>query len=205
MVNLGLLEERRMAEEARRNAAASGAYEWVRSLVCVVVPLLLVFTFLARIVMVDGSSMRETLQDRDILLVLNGPLCGEYAPGEIVVLQKADFNDGRPIVKRVIAVAGQTVDIDFAAGVVYVDGAELAEPYILERTHLAEGVSFPLTVPEGCLFVLGDNRNHSDDSRNPALGVVDGRRVIGRALGVLFPGRTAGLDRREWGRIGILN
>ena len=148
--------------------------------------------------------MRETLQDGDMLLVLNDSLCGDYQPGDIVILRKASFRDGKPIVKRVIATEGQTVDIDFEAGIVYVDGEALEEDYTRESTRTPEGLDFPITVPEGHLFVLGDNRNNSSDSRHPDLGAVDTRYIIGRALVLAFPGKTAEQDRREWSRIGVL-
>ena len=180
------------------------AYEWVQILVCSVLAVVLVFTFAVRGFRVDGPSMRETLQDGDMLLVLNDGLCGDYQPGDIVILRKASFRDGKPIVKRVIATEGQTVDIDFEAGIVYVDGEALEEDYTRESTRTPEGLDFPITVPEGHLFVLGDNRNNSSDSRHPDLGAVDTRYIIGRALVLAFPGKPAEQDRREWSRIGVL-
>ena len=108
------------------------------------------------------------------------------------------------IVKRIIATEGQTVDIDFDAGVVYVDGQALEEDYIREPTYLDEGLEFPITVPEGCLFLLGDNRNNSMDSRYPDLGPVDVRCVIGKAVVLVFPGKTAETGKRDFGRIGGL-
>lgn len=182
-----------------------GLYEWVRLLVCIVLPLILLFAFVVRIVRVDGPSMRETLQDGDLLLVVDSWLCGDFRPGDIVILREEDFRDGEPIVKRVIATAGQTVDIDFVAGIVYVDGEELEEPYIREPTWTEEGMDFPLTVPEGAIFVMGDNRNDSDDSRDPALGAVDTRSVLGQAVLLAVPGPTAETERRDWSRVGILN
>lgn len=182
-----------------------GAYELVQTLVCAVLVLVLLFTFVVRVVQVDGESMRETLQDQDLLLVLDNWLCGDFQPGDIVILQEEDFNGGVPIVKRVIATEGQTVDIDFANGTVYVDGVELEEPYIREPTWTDEGAEFPLTVPEGCVFVMGDNRNDSDDSRNPSLGPVDTRSVLGRVLVLAVPGITAETQQRDWSRVGILN
>ena len=184
--------------------AGRGIYEWMKILVCTVLVLILCFTFLIRLVRVDGESMRETLQDGDLLLTVNALLCGTYEYGDIVIIQKEGFHNGDPIVKRVIATEGQTVDIDFAAGVVYVDGVALEEEYIREPTWTEEGMEFPLTVPEGSIFVMGDNRNDSDDSRDPALGAVDTRCVIGRAVLILVPGLTADSDRREFGRIGTL-
>ena len=180
------------------------AYEWVQILVCSVLAVVLVFTFAVRGFRVDGPSMRETLQDGDMLLVLNDGLCGDHQPGDIVILRKARFRDGKPIVKRVIATEGQTVDIDFEVGIVYVDGEALEEGDTRESTRTPEGLDFPITVPEGHLFVLGDNRNNSSDSRHPDLGAVDTRYIIGRALVLAFPGKTAEQDRREWSRIGVL-
>ena len=189
----------------KKQTEGRGAYEWVQALVCSVLTMVLIFTFAVRIVRVSGESMRETLQDQDMLVVLNNWLCGGYEQGEIVILQRDDFYGGEPIVKRVIATEGQTVDIDFDAGVVYVDGTALEEPYTREPTWTQEGTEFPLTVPEGCVFVMGDNRNDSDDSRDSALGPVDTRCVLGRALLLAVPGPTADTEQRDWSRIGILN
>ena len=189
----------------KKQTEGRGAYEWVQALVCSVLTVVLIFTFAVRIVRVSGESMRETLQDQDMLVVLNNWLCGGYEQGDIVILQRDDFYGGEPIVKRVIATEGQTVDIDFDAGVVYVDGTVLEEPYTREPTWTQEGTEFPLTVPEGCVFVMGDNRNDSDDSRDSALGPVDTRCVLGRALLLAVPGPTADTEQRDWSRVGILN
>ena len=189
----------------KKQTEGRGAYEWVQALVCSVLTVVLIFTFAVRIVRVSGESMRETLQDQDMLVVLNNWLCGGYEPGDIVILQRDDFYGGEPIVKRVIATEGQTVDIDFDAGVVYVDGTALEEPYTREPTWTQEGTEFPLTVPEGSIFVMGDNRNDSDDSRDSTLGPVDTRCVLGRALLLAVPGPTADTEQRDWSRVGILN
>lgn len=189
----------------KKQTEGRGTYEWVQALVCSVLTVVLIFTFAVRIVRVSGESMRETLQDQDMLVVLNNWLCGGYEQGDIVILQRDDFYGGEPIVKRVIATEGQTVDIDFDAGVVYVDGTALEEPYTREPTWTQEGTEFPLTVPEGCVFVMGDNRNDSDDSRDSALGPVDTRCVLGRALLLAVPGPTADTEQRDWSRVGILN
>ena len=177
-------------------------YEWVQALVGVVLAVVLLFTFAVRVVLVSGPSMRETLQDQDCLLVLNAPLCGGFETGDIVIIQRDDFRDGEPIVKRIVATEGQTVDIDFDAGTVYVDGQLLEEDYINEPTYVEEGTEFPLTVPEGSIFVMGDNRNHSSDSRSSDLGTVDTRYVIGRAVFLLFPGADETTGERDFGRIG---
>ena len=181
-----------------------GLYEWVQVLVCAVTATVLLFTFAARVVLVSGPSMRETLQHQDCLLVMNAHLCGGFEAGDIVIIRKESFKDGEPIVKRVIATEGQTVDIDFVTGTVYVDGEALQEDYINELTFTEEGTEFPLTVPEGSIFVMGDNRNHSDDSRNSQLGTVDTRYVIGKAVFLLFPGADEVTQQRDFGRIGLI-
>ena len=179
-------------------------YEWVQALVCSVLAVVVLFTFVVRLVRVDGQSMRETLQHGDLMAVVNRPLCGSFDQGNVVVLRKSGFHGGGPIVKRIIAMAGQTVDIDFETGSVFVDGSLLNEPYVRELTFTDEGMDFPLTVPDGCVFVMGDNRNESDDSRNPLLGPVDVRCIIGKAVLVLLPGEDPELERRAWDRVGMV-
>ena len=179
-------------------------YSWLRTLVCVVLATVLVFTLVVRIVRVEKQSMRETLQNGDILLTVNRHLAGELKAGDIVVVKKEYFEDGKPIVKRIIATEGQTVDIDFDEGVVYVDGRALEEDYINERTYLEEGTEFPLTVPEGSIFVMGDNRNRSSDSRDSRLGTVDARYVIGKAVFMAFPGADEVTGKKDLKRIGVI-
>jgi signal peptidase I len=189
----------------KQQTEQQAAYEWVQALIGSVLAVVLLFTFVVRVVVVDGSSMRETLQDHDLILLLNDALCGEYEAQDIVVLSKETFENGDPIVKRVIATEGQTVDIDFNVGVVYVDGKALDEPYTREPTWTPEGVEFPLTVPENHIFVLGDNRNRSSDSRHIDLGPIDERMVIGKAVLLAVPGKTAESDVRDWSRIGLID
>ena len=184
-------------------AAGRELYEWVRALVSAVTAVVLVFTFAVRMIGVDGHSMVPTLQNGDRLAVTAGLLAGTYRPGDIVVLRKDSFLD-EPIVKRVIAVGGQTVDIDFSTGSVFVDGKLLNEPYINELTFREEGTRFPLTVPEGSIFVMGDNRNHSNDSRDARLGTVDTGYVIGRAVFLLYPGSDQVGGKRDLSRIGAI-
>lgn len=192
--------EESLQEKDRGNI---GWYEWVQALVGSVLVLVLLFTFVARMIGVDGFSMLPTLQNGDCLLVANPIFYDDYQHGDIVVLRKESFME-EPIVKRVVATGGQTVDIDFTTGSVYVDGQYLDEDYIYELTYLEEGTEFPLTVPEGSVFVMGDNRNHSSDSRDSRLGTVDTRYVIGKAVFVAFPGEDAFTGKREFGRIGVI-
>ena len=178
-------------------------YEWVQALVYSVLTVVVIFTFGVRLIGVDGRSMVPTLQDGDRLLVANPMFYDDFKYGDIVVLTKESFLT-EPIVKRVIAVGGQTVDIDFDSGSVYVDGKLLNEDYINELTFTTDGTEFPVTVLEGSIFVMGDNRNHSNDSRDVRLGTVDTRHVIGKAMVLVFPGRDEITEERDFGRIGVI-
>ena len=185
-------------EPEEEEAALSGAdafkvdlYFWLQALVMALVGLILIFTFVGRIIGVDGESMMPTLHNRDMLLLQSIGYSPEQ--GDVVVLSTKDFRNGAPIVKRIIAVGGQTVDIDYETNTVYVDGVALDEPYILETMRaLPESFATHVEVPEGSIFIMGDNRNNSTDSRSPELGVVDQRCVLGKALFILLPFQDAG-------------
>ena len=196
-------DKQELDEEDGESRPGRDLYEWMQALVCSVLVVVLLFTFVVRLIGVDGHSMVPTLQDGDRLLVLNSILYDDYQYGDIVVLRKESFL-AEPIVKRVIATGGQTVDIDFETGSVYVDGELLKEDYINELTFLEEGTEFPLTVPEGSIFVMGDNRNNSNDSRDYRLGTVDTRYVIGKAVFLAFPGTDESTGERDFGRIGVI-
>ena len=193
-----------MQEQEKQTAKGRDLYEWVQSLVGSGLVVVAIFTFVIRMMGVDGHSMLNTLQHGDRLLVVNSMLYHDYKYGDIVILRKNGVFDDDPIVKRVIAVEGQTVDIDFAEGIVYVDGEALEEDYIREPTYTAEGTEFPLTVPEGSIFVMGDNRNGSSDSRDYRLGTVDTRYVIGKAAFLIFPGPDYETEKRDFKRIGVI-
>lgn len=193
-----------MEEQEKKVIPGRDLYEWVQSLVGSVLVVVAIFTFVIRMMGVDGHSMLNTLQHGDRLLVVNSMLYHDYKYGDIVILRKNGVFDDDPIVKRVIAVEGQTVDIDFAEGIVYVDGEALEEDYIREPTYTAEGTEFPLTVPEGSIFVMGDNRNGSSDSRDYRLGTVDTRYVIGKAAFLIFPGPDYETEKRDFKRIGVI-
>lgn len=166
--------------------------------------IVLAFLLLFRVVIVSGNSMNKTLIDGDYLLLISSNFYQNPQQGDIIVASKADFRDGDPIVKRVIATEGQLVDIDFATGTVYVDGVALEESYISSETTRYEGISFPLTVEENHLFVMGDNRMDSKDSRDPDIGQIDKREVLGKAIFLMVPGTNGGYDKFDLSRIGGL-
>lgn len=162
------------------------AYDWLESLVTAIAACILIFIFLFRIVNVDGTSMVPTLQDYDKIVItrLLGP--GSYRYGDIVVLTKETWGE-TSIVKRVIATEGQTIDIDFDAGIVYVDGQALDEPYIAELTHRELDFAGEQVVPQGCVFCMGDNRNKSTDSRRNTIGMIDTRCILGKVIFRIWP------------------
>ena len=166
---------------------------YMHDMVYMLVVIMVVFLLLFRVIIVSGSSMYSTLLDGDYVLLLSNVFYHEPKQGDIVVISKESFDNGSPIVKRVIATEGQIVDIDFERGIVYVDGQPLEEDYINNLTNNAEGVSFPLMVEDGCIFVLGDNRHVSKDSRNPEIGLIDKREILGKAIFLLYPGTGEGL------------
>ena len=177
---------------------------YLHDLVMYVSVILIVFLLLFRIIVVSGDSMFSSLLDGDYLLLISNTFYHEPKQGDVIVISKDSYDNGAPIVKRVIAVEGQIVDIDFDLGVVYVDGLPLDEPYVNTPTNRAEGVDFPLLVEEGCCFVLGDNRNDSKDSRHPDIGLVDCREILGKAVLLVFPGTDDGMMPRDFGRIGVI-
>ena len=139
------------------------------------------------------------------MLLVSNMFYKEPKHGDVVVVSKQAYDNGKPIVKRVIATEGQTVDIDFNEGVVYVDGVAQDEPYTKTLTTLKEGTVFPLVVEEGKVFVMGDNRNNSKDSRSTQIGQVDKREVLGKVAFILFPGTgMGGTEQRDFGRIGVV-
>lgn len=170
----------------------------------------IVFLLVFRVVVVSGTSMNMTLLDGDYLLLLSNLFYHDPKPGDIIIASKESFDDGTPIVKRVIAVEGQTVDIDFETGTVYVDGIAQQEDYIWTETFNTGGTQFPLTVERGCVFVMGDNRGNSRDSRYPEIGLIDKREIVGKAIFLFLPG-TNGTDAagnprvpRDMSRIGAI-
>ena len=191
--------------ENRNDDLKNSVLMYLHDFVTWLVVILLVFLVLFRFVVVSGPSMKQTLIHGDYLLLLNNVFCGEPQQGDIVVVSKDAYKAGEPIIKRVIATEGQWVDIDFGAGIVYVNGTALNEPYTNTPTNLEEGVSFPLMVEEGCVFVMGDNRNESKDSRSMEIGQVDKREIMGRALFLFLPGKEESTGKMNFERIGALS
>ena len=180
-------------EEIVEKIPGRDVYETVSSLVSALLVVVLVFTFLVRLMGVSGPSMIPTLQDGDRLLVVNSLLCGDYQVGDIVIARKETF-DSKPIIKRVIATEGQTVNIDYDTGTVYIDGEALNETQFGIENGITfhpydgyEALVFPQTVPKGCVFVLGDNRTVSRDSRYAEIGMIDTRHIMGEAVFTLYP------------------
>ena len=161
-----------------------GVLEWYEALISAALVLVLVFSFFFRIIQVDGSSMVPTLVNGDKLIVWGAG----YTPqrGDVVIVDSYT-SYGKPLVKRVIAKGGDTVSIDYATGTVAVNGEVLQEDYIAEPTYLGYDVTFPYTVPEGTVFVMGDNRNQSLDSRSTYVGCIDERDILGKVLVCFMP------------------
>ncbi|MBR6337098.1 MAG: signal peptidase I [Ruminococcus sp.] len=158
--------------------------EWFESFVFAIFVVILVLTFIVRVVQVEGPSMEDTLQNGDRLILTHF----NYTPerGDIVVLNSSGLNE--TIIKRVIAVEGDTLSIDFNKGEVTLNGEVLKEDYIKELTFRYEGTDVNnLKIGEGQVFVMGDNRNHSTDSRSPAVGVVNTDDILGKAVFRIYP------------------
>lgn len=172
-----------MPKRAPAGALYCEFFSWVETIVLSLVAVSLVFTFVVRIIRVDGDSMLPTLQNNNVLLI--SPFLYEVEQGDIVVLNSHE--DEKLYIKRVIATEGQVVNIDFDSGTVFVDGVPLDEPYINEATALRGDEPFPQTVQPGHYFVMGDNRNHSEDSRFSSLGQVAKQDIVGEAYFRLLP------------------
>lgn len=172
------------AEEKKLPFPVSFLFDVTDSVKGAVLVVFLVFALMFRAVGVDGNSMNPTLHDKDWVAVAGAVT--EFEHGDIVIVNQP-WSRNVPIIKRVIAVGGDTINIDFDTSEVYVNGVRLDEPYILEPTTLRYDVEFPLTVDEGNLFVMGDNRNDSIDSRSSQIGLIDERYVLGKALVRIYP------------------
>lgn len=166
--------------------SARGLFEWLELFVWVIGITLLIFSVFLRVAVVDGDSMQSTLHSGDTLLLCDFGYT--LKKGDIIVFQVAGSDHSHPVVKRVIATEGDTVDIDFDGWTVSVNDNVIEESYVTKADTAMErgNIAFPLTVPQGCVFVLGDNRNASWDSRYSAVGCVDTRAILGKVL-IRFP------------------
>ena len=177
---------------------------YMHDLLYMLVTIMILFLLVFRVIVVSGSSMYSTLIEGDYLLLVSNLFYREPQYGDIIVASKESFDDGKPIIKRVIATEGQTVDIDFEAGIVYVDGEALEEPYTYTPTNIEEGMDFPLTVEENCVFAMGDNRNRSHDSRSRDIGLIDRREILGKAIYLFLPGTDEGHAGPDYERMGAI-
>ena len=175
-------KEKAAAAEVR--SARGEVYEWIQCLVFALIFCVILFVFFFRLVDVVGDSMNPTLENADKMVVSD--LFYKPKQGDIVIFRKDEYKP-EALVKRVIATEGQTVEIDFNKGRVYVDGVLLDEPYIAEPTRNQIDFTGIQVVPEGCVFVMGDNRNDSLDSRFKTIGFIDERYVLGIAQVRIFP------------------
>ena len=171
-------------QEQAKPVRGQNLLEWYEALISAALVLVLIFSFFFRIIQVDGSSMVPTRVNGDKLIVWGAG----YTPqrGDVVIVDSYT-SYGKPLVKRVIAKGGDTISIDYDSGMVMVNGEVLQEDYIAEPTYLGYDVTFPYTVPEGTVFVMGDNRNQSLDSRSTYVGCIDERDILGRVLLCFMP------------------
>ena len=177
-------KEPQTEEEIRSYIKRYDMLDWFEALITAGIFAMVIFIFFVQIVIVDGNSMNPTLLDKERLLTV--PCYTELEYQDIVVIRR---DDGQPIIKRVIATEHQEVDIDVEAGTVSVDGKVLDEPYIAGKTNSDGGeksIGFPITVPEDCIFVMGDNRNKSLDSRSGTVGLIENKNIVGKAVLIIF-------------------
>ena len=191
--------KREMGIKKIENAPSDDLLDWCDSFVFSLFIIILVFMFVLRIVEVDGSSMYSTLEDKDTILITH--MFSDPKQGDIVVLNSEALD--KTIIKRVIGTEGQTVEIDYNTSSVYVDGQKLDESYLsgsalsmrdsseFDKSYYdASTDTYKYTVPEGCVFVMGDNRNNSTDSRT--IGCVPVDHILGKAFIRVFPVKKFG-------------
>lgn len=165
-------------------SVTQSCFELLHAMIMALIVVVLLLTFVFRLVDVDGESMMDTLHDKDRVIATN--LCYKPQNKDVVVISHGQNLD-RPIIKRVIATEGQSLHIDFNTGEVSVNGVVIDEPYIKDLTTRQGDAEIPEVVPEGMVFVMGDNRNHSTDSRFQAVGLIKESDIIGKAQFVIFP------------------
>ena len=171
-------------DDTPASSLTNAVYDVLDSFKGAVVAVFIIFALVFRVVGVEGDSMNPTLESGDWLAVSS--ILTEFEAGDIVVVTQP-WERNVPIIKRVIAIGGDTVYIDFETNEVFVNGVLLEENYIAEPTFVSYDVEFPVTVEEGKVFVMGDNRNVSLDSRSSKIGMIDERYILGKTLGRISP------------------
>ncbi len=189
-----------LEENTKRSVISKEIFDWVDTVVVALISVVIIFSFLFRIATISGPSMQTTLYSGERIIISN--LFYEPKYGDIVVVSRNTYNSvnessigSEPIIKRVIATEGQFVDIDFESGKVFVGESlsnmvELDEPYTKTPTNRKYDIEFPIYVDEGYIFVLGDNRNDSIDSRSSSIGedgLIDKRYILGKAVYRIWP------------------
>ncbi len=177
--------KRKTAAPSDRDAFWREIHDWILSLLTALIICILLFSFVLHPIDVVGTSMLPSLHDGEKMLVSG--LFYRPKAGDVVVFKKDEYDPSKSLVKRVIATEGQEVNIDFENGIVYIDGTPLSEPYIADLTYNKLDFIGPKKVPKGCVFVMGDNRNASIDSRKSEIGMLDTRLILGRAYYVVYP------------------
>ncbi len=165
-------------------------FEWIDALVFCAVTIILIFLFFFRMVTVQGVSMEPTFQEGDRLIIRSVAYTPER--GDVVVLDSYT-GLGKPLVKRVVAIGGDVIDIDPGTGDVYINNELVDEPYIDGSRTVVYDVQFPLTIDEGHVFVMGDNRDNSQDSRSSSVGQIDERGIMGKVVLRIFPFNRFGI------------
>ncbi len=199
----------------KKTSVLEDIHSLLHDLVYILAAITIIFVFLFRIVGVSGDSMLPTLVDQDYLILQSNTIMGDLKYGDVVVARELTFQDGEPIVKRVIATENQEVLIkmdDNGYVHVYVDGVRLEEsyinepmyPYYFEQDDDGDPNQFSLTVSPGHIFVMGDNRNNSSDSRVRSIGEIKVDQVLGKVVMILFPGKDD-MGTRDWSRTGVIS
>ncbi len=169
-------------------------FEWIDALVFCAVAIIFIFLFFFRLVVVQGASMEPNFLEGDRLIIRSVAYTPER--GDVVVLDSFS-GTGKPLVKRIIALGGDVIDIDPVTAAVTVNGEVIDEPYILGKTTHLDDIGYPFTVSEGSIFVMGDNRENSNDSRSFIIGEVDERSVMGEAVFRIWPFYRFGFIEQE--------